>query len=223
VTSALAALPNPKTARLPVVYEEARAALATCEKTDECASWAKKAEAIASYARQAEDETLLKAATRIKGRAIRRCGELLKEIKGEPRRRSDLRGSPSPRVEEAKKAGLSRDKMKQAIRVASVPSEAFEALIEADRPATVPELAARGKRGLDPTHLRGRDPKEFNTSLHARGDLAEFARTACMQDPAVVLRGAAPHDIRPMVANAKSARVWLTKLLMLTRKRRGSK
>ncbi len=39
-----------------------------------------KAAAIASYAKQAQDESLMQAATRIKAQAIRRCGELLKQI-----------------------------------------------------------------------------------------------------------------------------------------------
>ena len=42
-------------ARLPKSYREAKAALAKCESVDECAEWADKAAAIASYARQADD------------------------------------------------------------------------------------------------------------------------------------------------------------------------
>ena len=44
---------------------------------------------MASYARQAKDESLRKQADRIQARAIRRCGELLKQI--EP----DKGGRPS--------------------------------------------------------------------------------------------------------------------------------
>jgi hypothetical protein len=38
--------------------------------------------ALASYAKQSEDETLRKMADRIQARAIRRCGELLKLFDG---------------------------------------------------------------------------------------------------------------------------------------------
>ena len=48
---------------------------------DECAPWALKAEALASYAKRAGDDELRKFADRIQARAIRRCGELLKQIK----------------------------------------------------------------------------------------------------------------------------------------------
>jgi len=47
---------------------------------DECKSWADKAEALSSYAKQANDNTLHRLADRIQARAIRREGELLEEI-----------------------------------------------------------------------------------------------------------------------------------------------
>jgi hypothetical protein len=54
-----------------------------CWKVDECKSWADKALALASYARQAGDEGLYKVAMRIQGRATRRFGELLREMKAD--------------------------------------------------------------------------------------------------------------------------------------------
>lgn len=38
--------------------------------------------ALASYAKQADDDTLRKQADRIQARAVRRCGELLKQFDG---------------------------------------------------------------------------------------------------------------------------------------------
>lgn len=66
-------------APLPAVYERAAQALAECTRIDECQDWADKAEALASYARQSKDDSLRKMADRIQARAIRRCGELLRE------------------------------------------------------------------------------------------------------------------------------------------------
>ena len=60
-------------------------------------AWADKAAALASYAKQSEDTTLEKAALRIRARAIRRAGELLKAImpaKGGDRKR----GEPVPLI-----------------------------------------------------------------------------------------------------------------------------
>lgn len=59
-------------ARLPRSYEAAKSALANCVSLDECMDWANKAEALASYAKQADDDTLEKTARRIRARAIRR-------------------------------------------------------------------------------------------------------------------------------------------------------
>lgn len=71
---------SPAKARLPATYEQAKTALAKCDSIDECKDWANKAEALASYAKQADDETLQKLAMRIQSRAVRRCGELLKTL-----------------------------------------------------------------------------------------------------------------------------------------------
>ena len=73
-------LPNIADARLPATYESAKQALAECSRIDECQNWADKAAALASYARQARDDTLFCFATRIKARALNRCGELLRQI-----------------------------------------------------------------------------------------------------------------------------------------------
>jgi hypothetical protein len=74
------ALPSVDDARLPVLYESAKEAIVACWRIDECKDWADRAAALASYARQSLDETLLKTVVRIQARATRRVGELLQEI-----------------------------------------------------------------------------------------------------------------------------------------------
>jgi len=227
----LTTLPNVSNARLPVSYERAREALAKCSRVDECAEWAAKAEAIASYARQADDDTLMNTAQRIKARAIRRCGELLKEIPAAKGQRSDLQprgGAPpksnghangarqpslpipmSPRTEVARAAGLSADQQKQAMRVAALPAKTFEAAVEALKPATVTELAERGKRPST-AHLKGRDPKEYAASTRAQGALREFVERTQDVSPKLAVRGSVPHEHAKMAANARRAVAWLT-------------
>ena len=65
---------------LPANYERAKNALSQCVSIDECKDWSDKAAALASYAKQAKDDSLHKMALRIQGRAVRRCGELLKQV-----------------------------------------------------------------------------------------------------------------------------------------------
>jgi hypothetical protein len=136
-------------ARLPQSYEAAKQALAACEQIDECQTWADKMAALASYARQAEDETLLKHAMRIQGRAVRRAGDLLKVIDARPQNAAKqtvgAHGLFSQR-EAAEKAGMSEHQQLQAVRVASIPADEFEALIETVKPPTVTALAERGKK-----------------------------------------------------------------------------
>ena len=78
-------------APLPVIYERAKKALAECSRIDECIDWRDKAEALRSYARQAEDKELELLAKRVKIRAIRRTGELLLQFDGRGRHRRSSR------------------------------------------------------------------------------------------------------------------------------------
>lgn len=87
-----------------------------------------KAEALASYARQSKDDTLRKMADRIQARAIRRCGELLRQVEaskgGQPTHKSTQEGtllSIPTRESVAKDAGLSERQKVTALRVASIP------------------------------------------------------------------------------------------------------
>lgn len=88
-----------------------------------------RAEALASYARRAGDEELKKMAMRIQARAIRRCGDLLREIEkssgGRPPKTQDGTVPSLTRTQAAKDAGLSKDQAVTAIRVSNVPEEEF--------------------------------------------------------------------------------------------------
>ena len=186
-------LPTVHDARLPHTYEAAKASLAECQRIDECKSWSDKAAALASYARQAGDDELLKMATRIKARAVRRSGELLKQIApdrgGRP---SETRAGDPPgfsRGEAAREAGMSRHQQKQALRVATVPEDDFESAVDGDTPPTLNHLAQQGikprqapaetakQQAPDPqTWLKGRDPKAFNRALHFAGAVELYAK-----------------------------------------------
>ena len=68
-------------APLPVAYDQAKQALARCDRVDECQEWSNRAEAMASYYRQSKDFDLEMQARRIRLRAKRRVGELLLQLK----------------------------------------------------------------------------------------------------------------------------------------------
>jgi hypothetical protein len=136
-------------ASLPATYENAKRALAECEQIDECKEWADKAAALASYAKQAENQELFDIARRIQARAVRRYGELLREFDGrggDAKSKSTATDTFAPTQNKvARKAGLSKRKQVTAVRVARVPEEKFEELVEKERPASISELAELGK------------------------------------------------------------------------------
>lgn len=177
---AVANIATPNSARLPQTYENAKTALANCARIDECQDWADKAAALASYAKQAGDDEMMKMATRIRDRAIRRAGELLKQIEPQPGKRTDIgpSGGTPTRLDVAKGAGMSRDQMHTALRVANVPQSDFDRQVEGDKPPPVSVLAEQGKRPAPRPiiDLNGRDPNEFNRAMHYVGGWEDAAK-----------------------------------------------
>jgi hypothetical protein len=205
-------------APLPATYEAAKTALAQCERVDECSTWAKKAAALASYARQADDKTLEQAAVRIRARAVRRCGELLREIPAKAGHVTGGGAQPhrSERAQAAADAGLSRDQAKDALRLAKIPADDFERAVESPSPPTVAELAEIGTSRRAPlVNIEGRDPDEYNRALLFNGALKDLAAAARDIPPAVVLRGSVPRHYGRMRDSARFLSAWLSELLAL--------
>ena len=184
-------------ARLPRSYEAAKVALTECQDMDECLTWADKAAALASYAKQAKDEDLERMAQRIRARAIRRAGELLKQI--EPAATGPKPELKAPdrlqfgRSDAAREAGMTPHQQKQAIRIASVPEREFEEQVErAEKPATLSHLARQGIQRRDPPPqpqqwLQGRDPKMFNRALHFTALVTEYAAELAKSEASEIL------------------------------------
>ncbi|NRB19898.1 MAG: hypothetical protein HRU33_20705 [Rhodobacteraceae bacterium] len=133
-------------APLPAVYEQAKAALAQCETIDECKDWSA---ALASYAKQAGDETLEKKARLIRNRAIRRMGQVLEQIEpGKTGPKTELNTGDHTqltRAQAAKQAGLSKHQKVTAQRLAakghcptpsSNPRKRIQGIDRASRAAT---------------------------------------------------------------------------------------
>lgn len=177
-----ALLPNAQNANLPATYEAAKIALANCNRIDECKDWSDKAQALASYARQSEDKEMETTAMRIRARAIRRCGELLKEIeKGHGKNQNISSGIPTnvTRKEAANQAGLSKDQAVTAIRVANVPEETFTEQIESDSPPTITSLAQQGTQPMKKPPMfeqLGMTKQAFQAGMYFRGDIEDFCK-----------------------------------------------
>jgi hypothetical protein len=126
---------------------------------------------VPSYAKQADDEQLLKNAKRIKAHAIDRIGELANEIPPHPGGRpSEITSGDAPtsfvqsRIQAARDSGLSKDQLVTAMRVHNVPRDEFERQVESDNP---PTITARARRcGLPSRSLAGW-PRGKNTHAFA--------------------------------------------------------
>jgi hypothetical protein len=219
-------LPSVAAAKLPAAYESAKTALATCARLDECRDWANRMEAIASYAKQSEDESLQRMAEAIRARAIRRCGELLSEIRaaqggGQPGTRGGAPPCAPTRKSIARDAGMSDDQRKQALRIARIPAAEFEALVESKHPPTVGELAERGTKKLPKPliDLEGRDPTEFAISTQGQGRIRELAEYGNRTDPEVIVRGAFEAERRRMRNHAKECIAWLERVIRCCERR----
>ncbi len=210
----VALLHNVARAKLPQTYEGAKRALAECVKLDECKHWKDKAAALASYAKQANDDELHTFATRIKARAIRRCGELLQQI--EPATGAHLKREvtlPLSRTQAATDAGLSEHQRKTALQVANVPADLFEHQVESDEPPTIEQLAAQGKQPtLGPDHLGLRTPLEFQAATKLIGIFYDLAKHALPMDIAAAVRGLTGHERPDIRKGIQSTREWLTKI-----------
>lgn len=208
-------LPDISTARLPATYEAACSALSECSRIDECQSWADKAEAMASYARQAKDDQLRKMADRIQARAIRRCGELLKQI--EPARGANQNISDGTdtkvltRKDAAEQAGLSERQKVTALRVASIPEESFMAQVESESPPTVTQLAEQGKKRL--VDLGDSPPADFTLATRALAQIKRFAEFAKETDAARVAAGIRPSEIAAARAHVHTIDSWLDQFI----------
>lgn len=190
-------------APLPAVYAAAKSALAECVKLDECKSWADKAAALASYARQQRDKSLVNLAMRVQVRATRRIGELLAEFDGRGRPAENKDGTvPNLSQEDAAdRAGLSERQRKTAGRVAKVPTAQFEALVEGDEPPTVGELAELGKASREP-------PPGYARATYALGRLRDFAKFCGEHDAAFVAGGVRSWEVADARAHMAAIEAW---------------
>lgn len=196
-------------ARLPQRYEAAKNAIAECVRVDECQDWANKAIALASYARQSKDNSLIAMAMRIQARAQRRCGELLKEIpeasmENLQQYRSEAGRTSATRTEIAAGAGLSRHQHITAMRLANLPQDQFNAAIEGEFPQSVRDMTRGGKQPWDRSRVGKLTPEGCEV-------LAVFVRFCEKEDPVRLAKTITESKmVRELVATADE---WLDRFV----------
>ena len=204
-------LVTPAQAKLPATYENAKRALEQCADIDECQEWANKAEALASYARMADDETLMKMATRIKANAIRRAGELLKQVDG----RGDHMKKEGDRLSQtsiASSAGMSPHQSKQAVRLANVPAEDFDRQVEGDNPPTVTSLAEQGTQKRDFAYQE--KPEGYAQATQLLGTVREFADFCSKNSPEKIASAIFAHEAGKARVHVSKIDSWLDRFVV---------
>jgi hypothetical protein len=131
--SNVVALRHSQLAQLAPNYEAMRHAIAVCEKVDEIAELADRAVAAQAYFRQSQDVENEIGASRVRVRAERKLGEILKR-QAENGERHDGRNAPNvlasrdatPTLSDL---GIPRDRASRAMQLAAVPEDEFEAAL----------------------------------------------------------------------------------------------
>jgi hypothetical protein len=198
---------------LPVLYEEAKTAIAKSASVDECKEWADKAAALRVYAKQSKDKALERNAIRIRARAIEREGALIEE-RDRPKRggrpKNGGSGTTVSKRQFAAQAGLSKDEQVTAQRVhraAEHDRAAFEREVESDEPPTIKALA---KQGVQPhPKATGLDKADMEAGRALWGLIKNAQRDAEKIEVERALRGMTTEEIKASVERADRLVRWL--------------
>ncbi|HMF68069.1 MAG TPA: hypothetical protein VK602_10725, partial [Phyllobacterium sp.] len=163
----------------------------------------------ASYARQSDDKTLENYAMRIRSRAIRRAGELLKEFDA-PGKRTDLEPIDGGDKRLTQKqagddAGMSDRQRTTAVQVANVPAAEFEAAVESENPPTVTGLAETGKQSRPQKDA----PPGFAQATQFIGTIDQLAQFCAANPPAVIANALLAHERASTQESVAAVVIWL--------------
>lgn len=154
-----------------VRYEQARYALAECQRVDEVKDIRDKAEAMAAYARQAKDTELIQYATEIKVRAERRAGELLAQAAATGERAPQGRVSPAePKPTTLTDLGITSNQSSRWQSLAGMSEEHFETAVATAKDTAGQVTTAfmlREARRANPTPLKGPKAEALREELKA--------------------------------------------------------
>jgi len=185
---------------MPEAYNRAVIALQECNQIDECKEWADKMSALASYWKQANDETMWKLAKRIQARAYRRAGELLKQFdaRGGDRKSDDFKKDGSVHFDSQKDIasanGMSERQRKTSVRLANIPEDSFDSQVESDNMPTITQLAEQGKRD----YLSKPKPQGFAEAIQVEGAFRDLVNQIHENDPLYIIGGMDEKDIAKM-------------------------
>ena len=104
---------------------------------------------------------------------------------------------------------MSERQQKTAVRIANIPDETFERVVESPSPPTKTALADMGKKTRPLVDLGDRSEADFKTATQAQGHLREFAKYIDTANPAAIARGSSSREISAMRPQIEKVCAWL--------------
>jgi len=139
-------------------------AIATCSRVDELRDVQSKATALRAYYHQSRDVQSEMEAIRIRARADRRVGELLREVERAQPGNPNFQSSHPATIADL---GMTRSEASRAMQMAAVPEHQFEAAL------AQPRISLNGVRNAGRELPSG----DINLTLKTWGDITRFARS----------------------------------------------
>lgn len=204
-------LPAINSAILPPSYEDACTAIDKCYQLNECKDWADKAMAMASYAKQSKDDFLMNMSIKIKARAIRQCGNLLKQVEpatGKHWQDKESGDHTLTRKQAMEDAGMSSQQGNQALNVANIPEDKFNHMVEDDH-ATITTLAKAGREALT-----SKKPEGFKEATMAIGYMRRMVVGSEEHTVDKFKEGMKEKEIQTMKEQAIYMIAWLNDLII---------
>jgi N6-adenosine-specific RNA methylase IME4 len=161
-------------------YDAARRALAEAHRVDEVKDIRDKAVAMQTYARQAQDTSLITQATEIRMRAERRAGELLIEMaeRKERAKAGDADGSTRrPSVPKLSDLGINKTQSSRWQELAKLDVEVFESKVEATTKRAYNSLTGRLLKAERIKEAKAQHAKRVNDGGCTVADLTALAES----------------------------------------------
>lgn len=133
-------------AAFPTLYIAARNALQACERVDECKDLQDKYDALARYAKQAQNEELWVLARKVALRAERRMGEILDSL---PKSKGGPNSQGHGTYPHARSMGIGPHRVTRALTIGRMSVTTFESCVDSEHPPGRQELA-KIARGMGP-------------------------------------------------------------------------
>lgn len=166
-----------------VKYEAAKRALAVCLRVDEVKRIRDQALAMKLYGQLAKDERMVRDASAIHERSVRRLGEVMTEqartvgkAKGGAHQHKANRGKRSPDSPATlDEAGIDKDLAKKARKAAAIPEAAFEKMMDELRNPPPKSTQPKAKRKSRPKVIDIEVASAADTNHHSFIHNAEWA------------------------------------------------